>query len=156
VENFDETPVDHNGVKIPLPGRENFSTQGLNQWLDTPGGRALKMVTGGRQQAAAALAADAAEAQTWRQDKARAARERYPGRWRTFDDALFDVPDAQAGSLSVFSGTADELVAASRWADPTWKIRNLGDDLPDSKVNGIVVGPGSAPEPVNTANPWDR
>ena len=136
--------------------REHFTRQGMQSYLDTPGGLTLAAQHGSREQAAAAIARDEALDRAWRRAQAIAKAERHPEVYPSVDDAMIAIPDPAGGGGTWLSGTTDEIVAAYRWVNPGCGARNLGPEIEDGAVAGVTQGPGRGLEPADTRPPWRR
>jgi hypothetical protein len=143
------------GDPVRLPSRETFSTQGMNHWLDSPGGQALAAQYGGRAQAAQALAEAERADRAWRREQAADRSERYPDRYPGgVDDAMRDVHAAGGGGAQL-QGTEDDIAAAARRADPArpWLVIK---GVPDASVGGVSMGPDGRVHTADTRPPWQR
>ena len=122
--------------------REHFTPQGMNNYLDSPGGMALVGQHGGRGEAAAALAQAEAADRAWRRQQAEARFERHPDRYESPAHAMADVPDPLGGGGAWLAGTSDEVVNMLRRADPSWRWRNLGYEDADTDTHPVASSPG--------------
>lgn len=137
--------------------RENFTAQGLNAWLDTPGGVMMCAQYGSRQAAANALAAADQANRAWRRHAAVAKAENHPDVYPSVDDAMMGVGDPQGGFGAQMTGTTDEIVNRVRRVDPSRGVRNLGlapeDGTPVTAMNQDEQGRLT---PADTRPPWRR
>src|ERR1700685_842557 len=85
------------GDPPPPAGRENFSRQALNAYLDTAGGQAQIAVYGSRQGAADAMQDAEAANRAWRRAQAVPRAEAFPGRFPSVDDAANALSDPVGG-----------------------------------------------------------
>ncbi len=146
----------------PLPAHELFTPIGLSQYLDSGAGQALVAAhRGDRNAAAAALGAQAREAQAWRREQAQQLFERSPERYPGgVSEALARVGPPPGGAGVTLSGTSAEIEALSRRVDPVVPgFRVIAPEAPDNRVKvgtrfddfGHVID-----EPDMTLPPWRR